>query len=392
MDADAVHAAIRQAVADALIASNARSDALELANTELRDRLLALAAAPAVPAPLDAAALGAAIASNLSRSADHSRDLEKFPTWSGEEVGANFLPPEDYLANLTAKFDAKRTPDADRVSLAVEQLRGKALNTFKAYTNRAGNTGDRASTTWVEYQALIRTLAPDVAVESQRIERLYDSASQKASAEKFVELYKSLVAQIHANAESQTMHTQASLIKKFVIKLKPSVQVHLLDRKFSSLEEAYSAAIRADNLVFAALRPPSSPGATPPRKAPTSTPSPWGSRGPSPGPPAHISALLASLGFNPDGSQIPGGPTAPSSSPSPPPTLGALEKDHSVPEGATIPKMTPEIRAWCVKWRACFRCRVKNATHPAANCPRFKGVPDRPLSSVEEELEGQGNG
>ncbi len=165
MDADAVHAAIRQAVADALVASNARSDALELANTELCDRLLALAAAPAVTAPLDAAVLGAAIASNLPRTTDHSRDLEKFPTWSGEEVGASFLPLEDYLANLTAKFDAKRTPEADRVSLAVEQLCGKALNTFKAYTNRAGNTGDRASTTWVEYQALIRTLAPDVAVE-----------------------------------------------------------------------------------------------------------------------------------------------------------------------------------------------------------------------------------
>jgi hypothetical protein len=390
MDAAAIQEAITAAVARALAAANERSDALELANDQLRAQVLALANAPRGAAPpLDAAALGAAIASSMVRTADHSRDLEKFPTWSSEETGADALPPEDYLINLGAKFAIKNTPEADRVPLAVEKLRGKALNTFKAFTNAAGSTGDRTTTTWTEYQALIRTLVPDVAVESQRIERLYDAASQKASAEKFVELYKTLVAQILSNAESRAMHTPASLIKKFVIKLKPSVQVHLLDKKFTTLEEAYSAATRADNLVFAASRTPTAPGVPPPSKTPVATPSPWGSRGSSPGPPAHISALLASLGFNPDGSQIPGGPIAPSPSPSPPPTLGAVERDHSIPEGTQIPKLTPEIRAWCIKNRACFRCRVKNATHMSSECPRFRGIPDRKLGAIEE---GEGEG
>lgn len=72
-----------------------------------------------------------------------------------------------------------------------------------------------------------------------------------------------------------------------------------------------------------------------------------------------------------------------------------MEKDHSIPPGQPIPKLTQEIKDWCFKHKACFRCRQKNATHRSAVCPLFAGVPDRSdfrgISAVGEENEEPGN-
>eukprot|EP00961_Rhodomonas_salina_P149035 2006200-Rhodomonas_salina.6 len=204
-----------------------------------------------------------------------------------------------------------------------------------------------------------------------------------------MESYKALVHRIYQNKLASKLHTDESLILRFVQKLKPKVQVHLTDKTFTSLEEAYSADIKQDKLIFAADTASKSPsnrnaGA----RGGSSTPSSAGSRAGSQPPPAHLMALLNlfSMGTDWDAVQKAAAkqlsamppPSGPSSSPSQAQTLGAVEKDHSVPPGAPIHKMTPEIQRWCEKHNACFRCREKHATHRSAQCPRFENIPHRP--------------
>ncbi len=101
----------------------------------------------------------------------------------------------DFIQNLEARWTLKGTPDTPlRVQLLVEKLRGKALADFKGFTNSAGHVGSRDTTNWSEFSAwALKTLAPDVLVESEKIEALYDRLEQKGSAEKFAEAYKAVV-------------------------------------------------------------------------------------------------------------------------------------------------------------------------------------------------------
>ena len=386
MDLASVNAAIASALATAQAAQEAKNQALQ-------DELALLRAAASAPSAatslLNPAVFAAAVAAAMPvRTSDHSRDLEKFPPWSSEETGSEALPPKSFLRNLTSKFTAKGTPPNEQVNLAVERLRGKALSTFEAFTNAAGDTGSPTTTTFTELEKLILSLQPDEVVESQNIEKAYEALSQKGSAAKMVESYKTLVARIKANTQSRTLHTDASLIRKFVMKLKPGVQVHILDKTLGSLEDAYSAAQRADDLVFAASKP-TTQTLTPKRGSPFPSPSPYGSRQASPGIPLtnlQVAAMLSSVGLTWDGqattSPRPATPTPKT------PSLAAVERDHSVPVGQPIPKMTPEIKAWCLKWRACFRCRQKDSRHPAVNCPRFSVADaNRSVTSMEESSE-----
>ncbi len=389
--------ATRTQIADLIAANNAMAARLKTVEDD------AFAARNAGP-PLTAVDIGIAVASAMPhRTSDHSRDLDKFPEWSSEETGANYLHVSDFIKNLDARWNLKGTPDTPlRVQLLVEKLRGKALTDFKGFTNAAGNVGDRDTTTWTEFSSwALKTLAPDVLVESEKIEALYEKLEQKGSAEKFADAYKGVVARIRLNSECAKLHTEASLIKTFVRKLKPGVRVLMLDKVFVSLEDAYSEAIRRDAIVFEAAKAPT-PTKPPPRGG-SGSPSPfYGSRAGTPvpslhGPPAHIAALLASLGYNPDGSQVSGDSSAPAtdrSGASTPTNLGAVIKDHSVPAGAPIPKMTPEIKRWCWDHNACYRCREKNMakTHVNGHCPRFGAAnltPTRRVNAIEEE--GQGN-
>ncbi len=50
--------------------------------------------------------------------------------------------------------------------------------------------------------------------------------------------------------------------------------------------------------------------------------------------------------------------------------------------------MTPEIKAWCMKWQACFRCSQKDARHAAVNYPRFSVADaNHRVASIEESPE-----
>jgi hypothetical protein len=391
-------------------------DALTAQNAALATQLAALqaaAAAPAAAGPLSAAAIGAAIAANLHPApppaSDHSKDLYRFnpSSWSSEETGDAYLHVTDFIKNLESRWSLKGTPDAPiRVQLCVELLMGKAMIAFKAFVNAAGNLGCRDTTTWTEWRAwALATLQPDVLVESEKIESSYERLEQKGSAEKFVDAYKLLVSRIRLNSESAALHTEASLIKTFVRKLKPGVRIHMVDRKFTSLEQAYSEASRRDAIVYEASKGApltSAASAKPPysgaRGGSPFTPrggSPFTPRGGSPGlpfqgPPAHIAALLGSLGFNWDGTPMQGAPKSPATTP--PPRLGAVERNHAVGPNDPVPSMTPDIKAWCFKNQACFRCRQPLAgTHLNGHCPRFGPPSSRPrrvaaLEVFEEDL------
>ncbi len=128
-------------------------DQLRADNAALQAQLAELiAAAPAAAAPppahvvgLTAADIEAAVAAAMPPAIphNHSRDLEKFPEFSGEETGEAALPPKDFLKNLRWIFDTKNTPANLQVSLSVLLLCWKALAAFNAFTNANGDTGDR---------------------------------------------------------------------------------------------------------------------------------------------------------------------------------------------------------------------------------------------------------
>eukprot|EP00961_Rhodomonas_salina_P036831 495203-Rhodomonas_salina.1 len=59
-----------------------------------------------------------------------------------------------------------------------------------------------------------------------------------------------------------------------------------------------------------------------------------------------------------------------------------MAKDHTVAPGATVPKMTPEIKTWCITRLACFSCRQPDATHSAINCQRFANSADSAASTA----------
>ena len=303
---------------------------------------------------------------------------------------------DDFLAAVKLHFDNKGTPDADRVKLIVPKLKGHALATFKAFTNANGDTNNATTTTWAEFVKLFETLIPNDLAESNVIEKDYEKASQTGSAETFVKHYKSLVARIRANAESMTLHSDKTLRTRFVKRLKATTQLHFDRTKLDTLENAYAEAIRADTLVYSAMQQdkPSAP------RSPFRTPA--ASRAGTPAPPPAILALLSALGagdFDWSALQTKGSvpPSGPSSSLPATPGLSAVEKDHSVPPDGPVPTMTPDIRKWCERNNACFRCRTKNATHRSADCPRFQGIPDRAnyrprIAAIDGSDASSGNG
>ncbi len=95
--------------------------------------------------------------------------------------------------------------------------------------------------------------------------------------------------------------------------------------------------------------------------------------------------MLAAVGLTWDGQGTVSGYGTPPP-PSPCPRLKTIEQDHSVGPGRPVPKMKDEIKGWCLKNRACFHCRQKNAGHSAQNCPRFQAMSGRGLGAVNEDF------
>eukprot|EP00961_Rhodomonas_salina_P170887 2303978-Rhodomonas_salina.2 len=58
--------------------------------------------------------------------------------------------------------------------MIVPKLTGKALTTFKAFRNTAGDTNNALTTTWAEFIALFKTLIPNYLAESLKIKNNYD--------------------------------------------------------------------------------------------------------------------------------------------------------------------------------------------------------------------------
>ena len=203
---------------------------------------------------------------------------------------------------------------------------------------------------------------------------------QKTSAANYVQAYQKLIIEARRNTKAKKLYTEAYFINAFLKGLKPDVGVHLTEMTFATLEAAYEAAERKDVKVHQARTANAVPPG--PRKNGSN---PWTSRAPPapPGPPPlhHLSALLAQLGYKLDDAAI-------GSS-----NLAAIGKDHSVSPDQPIPKMTPDIKAWCLKNNACFRCRLTpeqqdkllNGRHQSGACPRFAGRPDHALGAVADE-------
>lgn len=236
------------------------------------------------------------------------------------------------------------------------------MKTFKAFTNALGDAGNRDTTTYAEFKTLALTLLPNSLIKRDAIEKEYAALTQKAAADKFVEQYTALVAKIGMNPLTKKLHTAESLLLRFQQKLKPKVQLHLAGKTFVLIEDAYEQAITADTLIFSSeiserQKTNNTSGRGQFQQQQQRGGSPWASRQGTPAPPQHISAMLAALDNyygqqNPNAKPPPNGPW-----PSPnlkAPVLGAVEKDHRVPPGATVPRLTQEIQAWCFKHSACF--------------------------------------
>mmetsp|Transcript_12497 Transcript_12497/g.24892 ORF Transcript_12497/g.24892 Transcript_12497/m.24892 type:complete len:401 (+) Transcript_12497:466-1668(+) len=321
---------------------------------------------------IDVQALGSAIANSTpAKEKDHSRDLEKEMEFSGDETP--FVHSDDFMNNIKSAFELKNTPDRMKVQLIVGKLRGTALEKFKAFKNAAGDTGNRKTTTWTEFEDFAKArLAKDPVVERDKIQMDFHRLEQRTSAEAFSLAFSKVVTRIRGNELASRLHTDEELIYAFLGKLKTEVQSKLVGKEFKTLEEAYSEAIRHDNLVFAAVNRESRRNPRPPSSSRSGTPAPQP-------PPAQLQAILAALGYNVniDNSRAPPGPLTADH-------LGSVERDHSVAPGQPVPRMTPEIKAWCIKHRACFRCRVKDAKHTANNCDRFPSHTPARIAAMEE--------
>jgi hypothetical protein len=302
-------------------------------------------------------------------SKSHAKDLSSLSDFTGEDPKQLI---EDFLADAEAAFDQHHTPDSDKVSLLVTKLQGTARKRFKGFVNTNGDLGNRKTTSYTEFVdwALV-ALAHDKKVEAKSLRARLEALRQTGSCQTFVNAFSALQARIWANPEAKKNFTMDGMINTFIEKTKVQVQERLLSKEYNTLETVYRDAINIDNLLFSLS---SSIKRNPVRESPArSTP-----LNRNPGPPPHIVALLNSMGFNPDGTLVPPGNPAARIS------LNAV--DHSVRAGDPIPKMTPEIEAWCKANHACFRCREKNAKHVATNCPKFAGKPQRTrINNVQEE-------
>ncbi len=238
--------------------------------------MLALQAAAVAPAPATAhrltaaelAAIGAAAgaaaaaAGPPARAHDHSKDFYSIETW---DVDQPKLPTADFVCNLESCFTLKGTPDMLRCTLVLEKFEAKALGRFKSFTNCNSDTGYCSTTGWAKFRLwMLSALTPDALVESNQLEKQYLALEQKGSAERFADSYRELVSKIKNNLESTALHTDASLICCFVMKLKPAVRVFLVDLKFATLDDAIAQAILKDNIVFEMHKGT----ATPPPKRP----------------------------------------------------------------------------------------------------------------------------
>ena len=299
----AMQAVIAQLQADA-VTSQAAVAAAQATAAAAQAAAAAVPAGGAPAAPIDVAAIAAAVA-GARRPPDHSRDLDYFDSVSLDETPVP-MRADDFLIAANLQFANKNTPVGDRVKLIVPKLKGKALNTFKAFTNAAGNVNDAQTTTWVEFETLFKTLIPNDLAESDKIEAEYAKIVQTGSAEKFTELYKHLVGRILRNTESMTLHNEKTLRTSFLKKLKPTVQLHFDCSKLTSLEDAYAEAIRADALVYNSQLQEKAASAP---RTPFRTPNP--SRASTPAPPPAVLALLAALGVDCDTFQVPTGSCPP---------------------------------------------------------------------------------
>eukprot|EP00961_Rhodomonas_salina_P255121 3448018-Rhodomonas_salina.1 len=109
-----------------------------------------------------------------------------------------------------------------------------------------------------------------------------------AYAEKYVETYKGLVGCIRANKESLQLHSDKTLLHKFLLKLQQTVQLHFNSSKLSSVEDAYAEAVQADKLVFAANQATTTP----------TTPAGCSSLAGTPLPPPAMLAFLTAMGYD----------------------------------------------------------------------------------------------
>eukprot|EP00961_Rhodomonas_salina_P003431 47743-Rhodomonas_salina.1 len=123
--------------------------------------------------------------------------MDYYPTISLYEQ-PKAMSADDFLSSLKLHFNNKGIPDKERVKMIVPKLTGKALTTFKAFWNAAGNTNNTLTTTWAEFVSLFETLIPNDLAESLKIENDYYKVFQSGSTDKFVDVYtgKALVARI----------------------------------------------------------------------------------------------------------------------------------------------------------------------------------------------------
>jgi hypothetical protein len=343
--------------------------------------------APAIVDPTAIAAITTAVTSALAlrpTSSTHVKDLDKSSSFSFEESPG--IPVENWLKNIKSDFDIFGTPDDKKAALVIKKFTGKAAVHFEGFINASGAAGCRTSTTWTELENWILTgpLSQNRELESRKLQAEYSKLSQTGSSEAFAKAYSLLTARILTNLITTRLYTLDGMISNFIQKSKYHVQEHLDDKVFTTLEAVYAAAAKRDNLWFLSYQAKQNAQNKRPG-APSAAGSPFASRSaspalpfrsPTPLPPPQLHALLAAIyGLSPNDPQL-SNLSLPSATF---PGLAALgaETDHSVAEGMPIPKMTPDIEAWCRKHNACYRCRTKNATHRSNVCPRFKNAPDR---------------
>mmetsp|Transcript_5271 Transcript_5271/g.10588 ORF Transcript_5271/g.10588 Transcript_5271/m.10588 type:complete len:428 (+) Transcript_5271:298-1581(+) len=324
-----------------------------------------------------------------------------------------------WITNLQGYAKTKGLPRSQWTELAVQRLTGTAAKWFEGFKDTTtGITGNRAMEWDLFKKSYTKAMQDPMHAENVKKDWESDKLKQHTSVKRCIDIWNEWMEDYRSCEELKDFYSEEQIIDKFVRGLKGQVSAMIrLDKSIKTYEDAVQAALTIDPLLFQSTQAARSSGRGGFSGQGNGGFNSGGARGSNfnrdrnregtpgpPGTPASIhnlskrdEAIINAI--NALGVQIQGRNFHPRSGGTTPGSSGSSQYNSRNPP----PKMTPAIREWCDRNRACYRCRTPNADHMSRQCPHFD---DRPVNSIDpdpitdaiadlidlSEPTGQGNG
>mmetsp|Transcript_5272 Transcript_5272/g.10594 ORF Transcript_5272/g.10594 Transcript_5272/m.10594 type:complete len:426 (+) Transcript_5272:388-1665(+) len=307
-----------------------------------------------------------------------------------------------WLRSLKDYAQVRGLPQSQWTRLAAMRLTGDAAIWFEGYVNpTTGEAGDRTMDWDLFARAYLKATIDVMNAEQIKDAWESDKLKQHSSVERCVDNWNLWLNNYRSCEELRNFYSEAQIVDKFIRGLKgPVAALVKTNKDVKTFDEAVEAAKKIDPVIFNANKNQNggrggsgaAGGAggsnTGGGRLPSFTfhnrdsRSREGTPGP-PGTPASVHALSERdkaiiNALNALGAQFQGRGFQPRSGSSTPGSSSSSQYNSRNPP----PKMTPGIREWCDKNRACYRCRTPNADHMSRQCPHFQ---ERTVNSIDQE-------